>query len=135
MKRERREFFRIDADVPVSVRSGATQCSCRLSAVQFNEATSAAIRRRINISGAGICFSNASPCSVGELLEIELMLEDAYPGIVILCTRVLRCEKTPKNYCIAAEYVGMTEEIRELIVKFVFQRERTLMQEKRVGWL
>jgi hypothetical protein len=29
----------------------------------------------------------------------------------------------------------MDEDIRELIVKFVFQRERTLIQEKRVGWL
>jgi hypothetical protein len=29
----------------------------------------------------------------------------------------------------------MSENIRELIVAFVFKRERTLIQEKRVGWL
>jgi len=40
-----------------------------------------------------------------------------------------------KHYCIAIKYECMDEDIRELIVKFVFQRERTLIQEKRVGWL
>jgi c-di-GMP-binding flagellar brake protein YcgR len=136
--RERREFFRIDADVPVLIRaasSAADQCLCRLSTERFGEAAKIKLRRRINISGAGICFGNDSPNSPDEIIEMRLMLEDVYPGTIVLCTKVLRTEKMPKNYCVAVEYVGLTEEIRELIVKFVFHRERTLIQEKRVGWL
>jgi c-di-GMP-binding flagellar brake protein YcgR len=75
------------------------------------------------------------PLTPGDILEMRLMLEDAYHGIIALCVKVLRVEKLSRNYRIAVNYVDMSENIRELIVAFVFKRERTLIQEKRVGWL
>lgn len=135
----RREFFRVDAGVPMSVRrmaaEEAARCSCSLSGQTFNDNLKKGLLRKINISGAGICFESPVPYSIGDYLGIRLMLESVHPGIIDLYVKVVRVERTPKNYCIAVRYECMDEEIREMIVKFVFQRERTLIQEKRVGWL
>jgi c-di-GMP-binding flagellar brake protein YcgR len=137
--REAREFFRVDAAVPMSVRSlardEATRCLCHLSDKGFDKTLKKNLVRKINISGAGICFENDMPFAPGDILEIRLMLEDAYHGTIVLCVKVVRVEKRSRNYCMAASYVGISEDIRELIVTFVFKRERTLIQEKRVGWL
>jgi c-di-GMP-binding flagellar brake protein YcgR len=136
---ESREFFRVDAPVPMFVRSltkdEGKRCSCHLSEKGFDKTLKKTLSRKINISGAGICFENDMPFAPGDILEMRLMLEEAYDGIIGLCVKVLRVEKLSRNYRIAVNYVDMSENIRELIVAFVFKRERTLIQEKRVGWL
>jgi len=136
---ESREFFRVDAAVPMFMRSlardEAKRCSCHLSEKGFDNALKKTLIRKINISGAGICFENDMPFTTGDILEMRLMLEDAYHGVIAICVKVLRVEKLAKNYRIAVNYVDMSEDIREIIVAFVFKRERTLIQEKRVGWL
>jgi c-di-GMP-binding flagellar brake protein YcgR len=136
---ESREYFRVGAIVPMFVRpiaaEEASRFTCHMSVQGFTTDMKKALLNTINISGAGICFESATPYSAGDLLEIRLMLEGVYPGIISLCAKVLRVERCPKYYCVAVKYECMEEDIRELIVKFVFQRERTLIQEKRVGWL
>ncbi|MGO9378587.1 MAG: PilZ domain-containing protein [Dissulfurispiraceae bacterium] len=136
---ELREFFRVDAIVPMLVRpiaaEDASRYTCYMDSTGFDKSMKSGLLSRINISGAGICFDSAITYSKGDLLEIRLMLEDVYPGIIALCAKVLRVEGCPKHYCVAVRYECMDEDIRELIVKFVFQRERILIQEKRVGWL
>jgi c-di-GMP-binding flagellar brake protein YcgR len=137
--RESREFFRVDAAVPMFVRpltkDDAKRCSCHLTEKGFDKTLKNTLIRKINISGAGICFENDMPFTQGDILEMRLMLEDAYLGIIAFCVKVLRVEKLSKNYRIAVSYVDLSENVRELIVAFVFKRERTLIQEKRVGWL
>jgi c-di-GMP-binding flagellar brake protein YcgR len=136
---ESREFFRVDAAVPMFVRAlaieEAKRCSCHLSEKGFDKTLKKTLMRKINISGAGICFENDTPFNIGDVLEIRLMLEETYTGIIGLCVKVLRVEKLSKNYRVAVSWVDLTENVRELIVAFVFKRERTLIQEKRVGWL
>ncbi|HTZ17777.1 MAG TPA: PilZ domain-containing protein [Dissulfurispiraceae bacterium] len=136
---ERREFFRIDVDVPVFIRvpagGEAGDCACTLSKEKFSDDIKKSLVRRINISGAGISFLSDKQYSAGDLIEMLVMIENVYPGIITLCTRVLRSEKRRNKYFTAVEYIGMTTEIRELISAFVFQLQRTLIQEKRVGWL
>ena len=137
--RESREFFRVDADVPMFVRSltrdEAKRCSCHLTEKGFDKTLKKTLIRTINISGAGICFQNDMPFTPGDILEMRVMLEDAYQGIIAFCVKVLRVEKLSRSYRIAVSYVDLSENVRELIVAFVFKRERTLIQEKRVGWL
>ncbi len=137
--KERRAFFRVDADVPIFIRipaeDKANSCVCALSSERFSDEIKRPLIQRINISGAGICFHSERQYLAGDILDVLIMLESVYPGIITLCTRVLRAEKLRKKYRIAVEYVGLTEEIRELIAKFVFKQERSLRQEKRVGWL
>ncbi len=138
-KQESRRFFRVGAIVPMFVRhldaEEASHYTCNMGVQGFDKNIKKELLSRINISGAGICFESPTPYSAGDLLEVRFMLEDAYPGIISVCARVLRVESCLKHYCIAIKYECMDEDIRELIVKFVFQRERTLIQEKRVGWL
>ena len=138
-KQESRGFFRVGAIVPMFVRhidaEEASNYSCNMGVQGFDKNIKKELLSRINISGAGICFESLIPYSAGDFLEVRFMLEDVYPGIISVCTKVLRVESCPKHYCIAVKYECMDEDIRELIVKFVFQRERTLIQEKRVGWL
>jgi c-di-GMP-binding flagellar brake protein YcgR len=136
---ESREFFRVDAAVPMFIRSltedDAKRCSCHLTEKGFDTALKKTLMRKINISGAGICFENDMPLTPGNILEMRLMLEDAYQGIIAFCVKVLRVEKLQKTYRIAVKYVDLSEPVREIIVAYVFKRERILIQEKRVGWL
>ena len=137
--KEKREFFRVDVEIPIFIRhveegdSGC--CECTLIEQGFGERIKTALVQRLNISGAGICFRSDKPYQVGDVLEMRLMLEDACPGVIGLCTRVIRVEKRSRHHSIAVEYIGMTGAIRELIVKFVFLRQRAFIKEKKVGWL
>ena len=136
---ELRQFFRVDATVPMFIRSlsdrEAVRFTCRLDDKGFDKTLKERLLRKINISGAGICFESDVPYDQGEIIEMRLMLEDVYPGIIGVSVEVNRVEKKSRNYYIAVKYACIDERIRELIVSFVFQRERILIQEKRVGWL
>ncbi|HMK55468.1 MAG TPA: PilZ domain-containing protein [Dissulfurispiraceae bacterium] len=136
---ELREYFRVDADVPMFVRqltkNDAVNYDCNLSGQGFGDAMKKELGRRINISGAGICFESQTPYATGDFLEIRFMLENVYEGLIAVSVEVLRVERRTKDYCVAVKYVAIDEQIRDLIVKFVFLRERILIQEKRVGWI
>ena len=102
---EAREFFRVDAAVPMYVRSlaedEAKRCSCHLSHKGFDKTLKKTLIRKINISGAGICFENDIAYTPDDILEMRLMLEDAYHCIIALCVKGVRVEKSSRNYRIA----------------------------------
>ncbi|HMK60415.1 MAG TPA: PilZ domain-containing protein [Dissulfurispiraceae bacterium] len=136
---ELRAYFRVDADIPMFVRqlkkNDAVNYDCNISGQGFNNAMKSKLCRRMNISGAGICFESETAYAPDDFLEIRFMLEGVHDGLIAISVQVLRVERRQKDYCIAVKYVSIDEQIRDLIIKFVFQRERILIQEKRVGWL
>jgi len=136
---ELRQFFRVNATIPIFLRSlsdrEAVPFSCRLDDKGFDKTLKKRLMRKINISGAGICFESDIPYVLGDIIEMRFMLEDVYPGIIAVSVEVIRVETGSKNYYIAVKYACIDERIRELIVRFVFQRERIIIKEKRVGWL
>ncbi|MCX7816621.1 MAG: PilZ domain-containing protein [Syntrophales bacterium] len=91
--------------------------------------------KAVNISGSGISFSVHEEVRVGDILEIKMVLSDCNFHPVYLCVygEVVRVEHLTSGYVIAVRFVKMDDRIRDEIVRFVFERERQILRERRKG--
>lgn len=87
--------------------------------------------RPVNISGGGIGFFLPEAIPLGEMLELKLALTFQQPVILYVYGEVVKSNPMPKGNFIAVHYVNMDDGIRDLIVRFVFEREREILREMR----
>jgi c-di-GMP-binding flagellar brake protein YcgR len=88
--------------------------------------------KAVNISGGGISFLLSQAIAPGTILEIKLML--TRNQLVAMCIYGEVTKSMPRddsNFLIAVRYVHMDVSIRDEIVRFVFEREREIIREKR----
>lgn len=91
--------------------------------------------KAVNISGSGISFSVHEELRVGDVMEIKMVLScyNFHPLYLCVYAEVVRVERQTSGYVIAARYVKMDNKIRDEIVRFVFEREREILRERRKG--
>jgi c-di-GMP-binding flagellar brake protein YcgR len=87
--------------------------------------------KALNISGSGISFCLPDALSVGEFLEIRVMLTYHKPVALCVYGEVMKVEKIDGHYTIAVRYIHMDDFVRDEIIHFVFEREREIIREKR----
>lgn len=89
--------------------------------------------RAVNISGSGISFSVSEDVQVGDLIEIKTVLcSPIFHHLYLhLYGEVLKAERQTSGCVIAARFVKMDDMIRDEIVRFVFDREREILREKK----
>lgn len=87
--------------------------------------------KAINISGSGMSFLVQEPLSVGDCLEIKIMLTLNKPVAVCLYGEITKIQKIDNNYKIALRYIHMDDLVRDAIIHYVFEREREIIREKR----
>ncbi len=87
--------------------------------------------RAVNISGGGIGFPTGEELTVGDVLEIKMLLSHPHPVAVYVYGKVAKCMRTGEGFYAGARFVWMDETVRDEIVRFVFERERELLREKR----
>lgn len=85
----------------------------------------------LNISGAGIGFVTAEKYSLGDVLEVKMILPMMPPTALYVYGEVVNAEKRMDCWYIGTKFVAMDEEIRDAVVKFVFKRQREILREKR----
>lgn len=87
--------------------------------------------RAVNISGGGMAFYLPEPVRLGDLLEIKLVF--TLTNFVALCLygEVVKVEAREENFFTAVHFVHMDEMVRNEIIRFVFEREREIIREKR----
>jgi c-di-GMP-binding flagellar brake protein YcgR len=87
--------------------------------------------KAVNISGGGLSFLLPQAIAPGTILEIKLMLTRGQQIAMLLYGEVTK--SVPRNdvYFIAVRYVHMDASIRDEIIRFVFEREREIIREKR----
>jgi hypothetical protein len=85
----------------------------------------------INISGGGMGFSLPEAIPLGEILEIKLMLTFQQPVELILYGEVVSSNLVNGGHFVAVHYIHMDDFIRDMIVRFVFEREREILREAR----
>lgn len=102
----------------------------RLMTLQ-QEGLSGSPSKPVNISGGGIGFLLKEPLALGEMLEIKVTLTFQQTLIVWIYGHVVKCEKDPKGHWIAVRYSDMDESIRDVIIRYVFEREREILRERR----
>ena len=82
----------------------------------------------VEISGSGIKLTSAAPLEKGEYLELKILLPVATAlRIVVLC-QVVRCtalkaEDRP-GFEVALDFVAISEFNRDLIIRYMFMKER-----------
>jgi c-di-GMP-binding flagellar brake protein YcgR len=87
--------------------------------------------KAVNISGGGISFLLPQAIAPGAILEIKLTLTRNQPVAMCIYGEVTRSVQRGDNYLIAIRYVHMDASIRDELIRFVFEREREIIREKR----
>jgi len=105
-------------------------CYSRLNEQGFEEYLKRSLYKKMNISGSGIGFESDQPYAPGGIVEIRMMLDDVYNGIIELCVEIVRVDLRPKGYWVAGRFVGINEEIQKKILQFVAMREHRLLSRK-----
>jgi hypothetical protein len=89
----------------------------------------------VNISGSGMMIIMADSFQIGDIMEIKMILQ-VYPAkILYLYGEVIRIDETPHlpdMHTVGIKFLGMTEEVRNEILKFEFKKhgEKLLTKKK-----
>ena len=87
--------------------------------------------RRANISGGGISFSADKPYSHGDILEFKLTLTMQHPLSLFLYGEVVEPSKKNPEYDTSVQFIAIDDFIRDEVIRFVFEKEREILREKR----
>lgn len=87
--------------------------------------------RAVSVSGGGMSFLMPQAIPLGTILEIKLMLTRNQPVAMCIYGEVAKSVPKDGSYFIAVRYVHMDVSVRDEIIRFVFEREREIIREKR----
>jgi hypothetical protein len=92
--------------------------------------------KKINLSGSGLAFYSDQVYGVGEAMVLKMALPLSPLAFIELIVEVVSCSETNRQkeegniYRVAAKYVLISDESREKIIRYVFQRQREVLREK-----
>ncbi|MEQ8254255.1 MAG: PilZ domain-containing protein, partial [Smithellaceae bacterium] len=86
--------------------------------------------KKVNISGGGISFSADKPFSPGDIIEFKLILTMQYPLSLFLYGEVVENKHNPEHNT-SVHFIAIDDFVRDEIIRFVFEREREILREKR----
>lgn len=87
--------------------------------------------KKVNISGGGMSFNADKSFSPGDILEIKAMLTMQYPLALFLYGEVVDVNKRNPEYDTSVHFFAIDDFIRDEVIRFVFEREREILREKR----
>jgi len=90
---------------------------------------------KVSISGAGIQFFSETPMHKGDLVELKVILPILpYPKITALCHAMRSNESGPgdlKGWNVALKFATINEGDRDLLINYIFMKERELLRSKK----
>jgi hypothetical protein len=87
--------------------------------------------RKVNISGGGMSFNADTSFSPGDILEIKALLTMQYPLALFLYGEVINLKKRNPEHNTSVQFIVIDDFIRDEVIRFVFEREREILREKR----
>jgi c-di-GMP-binding flagellar brake protein YcgR len=128
----KRDYFRIDALLPMQANSISPDMSHKL---QSRICEQKELRPGVvNISGGGISFKSITEYTVGDTLELFFTLIGLNPITVCVYGKVLRVVTTAEShYQIYVKFVIISDKMRDMIVSFVFLREREIIKNNQLA--
>lgn len=117
--KQNREYFRIAFGVPISVTAPGAEAPERTTTEDF--------------SAGGAQFSSAHDFEIGEEFEIAFQLTMPGPKTESFRfkSKVVRVrEVSPTRNLVACQFLNVNERQRELMVRWVFELQRTLPQQR-----
>lgn len=88
----------------------------------------------LNISGSGMRLKSTEQFSIGDVLEIRIVLQSCPPEVLHIFGEVVRTEPLashPGAYTVGIRFIGMNDEVRSEIVKFDFQKHQERLLKKK----
>ena len=87
--------------------------------------------RAMNISAAGMGFKSKEKYDKGAFMEMKILLY-MYPHVALyMYGDVINSEREGDEFNTAVKFTGMSDDIRDEIIKFVFRRQREILSAKR----
>lgn len=87
--------------------------------------------QQVNISAGGLSTSAMEPVAEGDMVEVRMMLPTAPFFVFYVYGVVVGVEQAASNWRVSVEFTVIDEDIREQIVKFVFERQREILRKRR----
>jgi hypothetical protein len=89
--------------------------------------------KAVHISGNGINFTTKEPFQSGDILEMKVVLSSGQSSTLhlYLYGEVVKTEEQTSGYVTALSFIKLDDKIRDEIVRFVFEKEREILREKR----
>jgi hypothetical protein len=84
-----------------------------------------------DISGGGISFTSMENFARGDILEIKLSPSTILSQFLYLYGEVVQAEKKDDGWFTAVRFILLDDMLRDEIVRFVFEKEREILREKR----
>lgn len=102
---------------------------------QKNEKVYKSLHTMVNISGAGIRFLSNGPLTVGERVELRIALPISPLSKVSVLSEVVRTDQVAADgeagWQIALKFLVINEYDRDVLINYIFARERELMRSQK----
>jgi hypothetical protein len=85
----------------------------------------------VTISGSGMSFKSLEPFALGDILEIKMMLSMSQSVALYVYGEVRQIDSQQNVHYISVQFTGADDAIRDEIIRFVFEKEREILREKR----
>lgn len=85
----------------------------------------------VMIGGGGFSFISMEKYSLGDTLEVKMLLPSATPLLLYLYCEVVQSEERGDGCYTALRFILMEDSIRDKILRFVFEKEREILRAKR----
>jgi hypothetical protein len=130
-----------DFPIPNTVNDPAlaewlTMLNAKLDAIaniisQQPDKSARSCQKKVNISGGGLSFDSNEKYSIGDLLEIKMVLPLNISSTIYVYGEVVDVRAREDHFQTAVRFMTIDDEIREQIVQFVFKTQRDLLRHKR----
>jgi hypothetical protein len=87
--------------------------------------------RYVSLSGGGLKFSHPQAFSRGDILEFKMILSIAQPVALFVYGEVIQVENQTEGHYITVQFIQTNDQIREMLVGFVFETEREMLRERK----
>ncbi|MEN6437684.1 MAG: PilZ domain-containing protein [Syntrophobacter sp.] len=102
----------------------------RLLALQTAD-YSALRQEEVNISAGGLSTFVKENFQLGDMVEVRMMLPTSPYTIFYIYGNIVKIDKECNRSKVSIEFTMIDEDIREHIVKYVFERQREILRKKR----
>jgi hypothetical protein len=84
----------------------------------------------VNISGAGMRFIADQAFSIGDIIALRIFLPLAIQTQIDVLGEVKKVSESERKgkYCIIVKFIELSEDDREMIIKYVFKRQREILR-------
>jgi len=85
----------------------------------------------VNLSASGLRFRLDSRSSIGDDLEVKMLLPSYPPVGVLVIGRVVRIDDLAAGFDISLHFIDLTDEVREVIIQYTLKRQREILRRQR----